>query len=65
MSKKNEGSECCSEHLNERAISFTAKPYASLFSATGKQQTYCSECGRELPLNELPSIRIPVIRFFL
>ena len=65
MSKKNERSECCGEHLNEGAISFTAKPYASIFSAKGKQQTYCSECGRELRLNELPSIRIPVIRFFL
>ena len=65
MSKKNERSECCPEHLSEGAIPFTAKPYASLFSATGKQQTYCSECGRELPVNEFPSIRIPVIRFFL
>lgn len=65
MSKKNERSECCDEPLNEGGISFTAKPYFSIFSATGKQQTYCSECGRELPLNEPPSIRIPVIRFFL
>ncbi len=65
MSKKNERPECCSENLNERAVSFTAKPYFSIFSGTGKQQTYCSECGRELPLNEPPGIRIPVIRFFL
>ena len=65
MSKKNEMPECCSENLNEGAISFTAKPYFIIFSGTGKQQTYCSDCGRELPLHEPPSIRIPVIRFFL
>ena len=45
MSKKNQRSECCSEHLGEGAISFTAKPYASIFSAKGKQPTYCTECG--------------------
>ena len=65
MSKKNEGPQCCGESLNEGAIPFTAKPYFSIFSGKGKQQTYCSECGRELPSNELPNIRIPVIRFIL
>ena len=65
MSKKKERSECCSENLNEGAVSFAAKPYYSIFPGQGKQQAYCSECGRELPLNELPNSRIPVIRFFL
>ncbi len=64
MSKKNEGPQCCSEP-NEGAIPFTAKPYFSIFSEREKHQTYCSECGRELPSNDLPNIRIPVIRFFL
>ena len=65
MSKKNEGTKCCGEHLNEGATPFTAEPYFSIFSGKGKRQTFCSKCGQELPSNEPPNIRIPVIRFFL